>query len=478
MRAMVTRVVGANLLAAFAPFAAIAATPVTSQAVTAASVRVPPYERIVLENGLTLVVMPRREIPLVAFNAVLRGGGASDPRGKAGIASIAAALLEKGAGTRDAFAFADAVEGAGGRFSPGAGAEAITVSGEFLAQNRDLMIELLADALQRPHLSATEFETLRARHIEFIRAAKDSDPSELLGRYGRALLFGEHPFGAPLSGSEQSLAAITHEDIVRCARDNFGPERTTIVLSGDLDAAWARGAVIRAFGDWKRGPAPAPAIAPASRVQGRRVLLVDAPGSVQTYFWIGNVGVAKKYPRRAALEVVNTVFGGRFTSILNTKLRIESGLTYGAGSAFVRATVPGEFSIRSFTQTETTGKALDLALATLDQLHAQGIPAAALASGRDYVIGQYPTRFETAGHWAAALGELEFYGLDRSWIEGYGAALAQVSADDARAVIADAFPSAGNVAIVLIGDAAKIRDVAAKLGPVTEMPFTAPRFQP
>jgi predicted Zn-dependent peptidase len=190
------------------------------------------------------------------------------------------------------------------------------------------------------------------------------------------------------------------------------------------------------------------------------------------------VGVARKFPQRAALDIVNTVFGGRFTSILNTKLRIESGLTYGASSSFVRATVPGEFSIRSFTQTDTTGKALDLALATLAQLRTQGVTPAALASGRDYVIGQYPLRFETANHWASALGELEFYGLDRSWIEDYGPSLARVTPEDARAVIAAAFPAADDVAIVLIGDAAKIRGSAQKLGPVTEMPFTAPRFLP
>src|SRR6201994_4182051 len=102
-----------------------------------------------------------------------------------------------------------------------------------------------------------------------------------------------------------------------------------------------------------------------AHVRERSVLLVASPGSVQTYFWIGNVGVDRHYPHRAALDLVNTLYGGRFTSILNTELRIKSGLSYGARSGFSRGTVAGEFAIRSFAQTENTGQAIDLAIQTL-----------------------------------------------------------------------------------------------------------------
>lgn len=170
----------------------------------AGAVRVPPHERVVLGNGLTLLIVPRRDVPLVSFQAVLRGGPIGDIT--PGVASVAAGLLEKGAGARDAFAFADAVEGAGGSFSVAAGMEAISISGQFLARDQELMLGLLADALMRPRYDAAEFDKLRARRIELIKAAKDSDPSELIGTYGRALLFGNHPYGKPSSGSEATLA--------------------------------------------------------------------------------------------------------------------------------------------------------------------------------------------------------------------------------------------------------------------------------
>ncbi|MGQ0835050.1 MAG: M16 family metallopeptidase [Gammaproteobacteria bacterium] len=445
---------------------------------TSQGVQVPAHERIVLDNGITLIVMPRREVPLIAFSAILRGGTLADPPDKPGVASLVAGLLEKGADERDAYAFADAVEGVGGSFAVGASSESISVGGQFLARDRDLMLELLADALQRPRFERGEFEKLRTRQIELIKAAKDSDPSELIGVYGRAWLFGAHPYGRPVVGSESSLAAIGHEDVVEYARAHFGADRLAIVLTGEVESGWAKRAVARAFGAWHKARTPLPPLPEPARLAERRVLLVDSPGSVQSYFWLGNVGVEKRFPQRAALDLVNTLYGGRFTSILNTELRIRSGLSYGARSGFSRGTVPGEFAIRSFTQTENTAKALDLTLQTLERLQKEGIGQEMLDSSRAYVLGQYPLSLETAAHWAAAMSELELYGLGPDYIEGYGPALRAVALRDTRAVIDRAFPGAGQLAMVLIGDASKIRSVAERYGAVAEIPITLPAFSP
>ncbi len=139
----------ARLLLRFAALTSMVAPLGTNAAIAqpeGGGVRVPAHERLVLENGITLIIMPRRDVPLVAFNAVLRGGALGDTAGKPGIASLVAGLLEKGAGRRDAFEFADAVEGAGGSFSAAAGPESIGIRGQFLARDQRLMLDLLADA--------------------------------------------------------------------------------------------------------------------------------------------------------------------------------------------------------------------------------------------------------------------------------------------------------------------------------------------
>jgi predicted Zn-dependent peptidase len=460
-----------------APVQATSAAP-SSAASGAATVRVPAHRRVVLPNGVVLVMVPLREVPLVAFTAVVRGGALGDPPGRAGLASLVAGLLERGAGGRDAFGFADAVEGAGGRFAAGAGAESITVSGQFLARDRALMLELLADALLRPRFDPAEFDRLRARRIELLKASKDGNPAELLADYGRALLFGAHPYGAPVDGSERTLAAIGHDDVRDYWATRFGADRLTLVFAGDLDPKGMEAAVRAAFGRLAPARAPLPPLPEPRRIAGRRVLLVDAPGASQAYFWIGNVGVSRHYRDRAALDVVNTLYGGRFTSILNTELRVKSGLSYGASSGFVRGSVPGEFAITSFTQAENTARAVDLALATLAGLERQPPDAAMLESARNYVLGQFPLRLETAAHWAGQLADLEFFGLDRGYVEGYGPALAAVAGSDAARVIADAFPPVDDLAIVLIGDAAQVRDAARRYGTLLEIPLAAPDLLP
>jgi len=441
-----------------------------------AGVRVPAHERFVLDNGITLIIVPRRDVPLVALNAVLRGGSLGDPAGKPGLASLLASLLEKGAGKRDAFAFADAVEGVGGSFGAGAHTEFITVRGQFLARDQPLMLELLADALMRPRFETEELETLSARHIEMIKAAKDAEPSELIALYGRAFLFDGHPYGQPGIGSETSLAAITQQDVLDYYSAHFGADRLTLVFAGDVDSGWLRRMVTKLFGRWRKAAAPAPRLTPTARLKGRQVLLVDSPGSVQTHFWMANVGVDRQYRYRAALDLVNTLYGGRFTSIINTELRINSGLSYGARSGFTRGTVPGEFAIQSYAETDNTDKALDLTLRTLDRLKSDGVTADMLESARAYVLGQFPLNFETASDWAAALGEMELFGLGSEYIDHYGPALRNVTVPDARRVIDEAFPTPDSLTMVLMGDAEKIRERVRSYGPVTDMALTQPSF--
>jgi zinc protease len=437
---------------------------------------VPAHERLVLANGMTLVIVPRRDIPLVAFHLLLRGGALGDPLGRAGVASLTAGLLDKGAGERDAMAFAESVEGAGGSFAASAGPECLSISGQFLAQDQPRMLELLAEAVLAPRFAVPELSRQRLRQIGQIRILKDSDPSELLPQYGRALLFGTHPYGQPAGGSEESLQAITPRDVLEYHRAHIGADRAVLVVAGDIDVAWLKSTVERRFGSWRPATAPLPQLAPTVKLRRRRVLLVDAPGAAQSYFWLGARGVARGYPRRAALELVNSLFGGRFTSLLNTELRIRTGLSYGAGSGFTRGRVAGEFAIRSFAETGHSVQAIDLALRTLSRLKRAGVTQAMLDSARSYVVGQYPLNLETAADWAAQLAELELYGLDPSYIEDFGPALRKASLADAQQVIDEAFPVGRQLALVVIGDASQLRGRLERYGAVQQISLAAGSF--
>ena len=442
-----------------------------------AGLKLPDYETLKLDNGATLLLMRKPDVPLVAAQIIVRGGSLADASGKEGTAALLAELMTKGAGQRDALGFAQALDGVGGTLEVAATREGLVASAEFLARDADLMLELLADALQRPTLDGAEFEKLRTRSIQSLATAKDGDPRSLIGTYGQSWLFRGHPYGRPSEGDERSLAALGLGDIKAYFRDQIGSDRSSIALVGDFDPVVMREKARRAFGAWRKAAGTLPQVPAKLRESGRRVLLVDKPGATQSYFWAGNVGVSERDPARAAQDLVQTVFGGRFTSMLNTELRIKSGLSYGASASLQRLAQPGSASFSSFTRTDATAQALDLAFATLGRLHGEGIDAPALASAKRYVLGQFAPDYETAAQLASSIAELDLHGQSRQRIDGYGDAIQAATAAEVSAASA-VFARPDDTLLVVIGDAAKIRDAAAKYGPVTEMKISDPGFAP
>ena len=447
-------------------------------ATPAQGIQLPEVHRVELDNGVVLLLIEKRDVPLIGFEAVIRGGAVSDPADKAGLASLLAGMLKMGAGERDATAFAEAVDAVGGSLETSAELEAITISGEFLARDADLAVELLTDMLRSPGLSAREMDRLRDRQINLIRAAKDGDPRRLTGAYGNAYLFGEHPYGTPVDGDETSLANIRHRDLIDYYREQVGGDRLIVAIAGDIEIEPMIAKLTTAFGDWRSAEQAPPAFDSALPDQGRRVLLVDKPGATQSYFWIGNVGVAIGYLQRAELDIANTLFGGRWTSLLVNEMRTKAGLTYGVRSVLRRPATPGSVAISSFASTEKTVEAIDMALALLGQLHEQGFDEAQIQSGKNYILGQFPPRLETAAQLARQFARLEAYGLDAAHINNYGEAIANASVENVRRVIASVYPRPENLVFVVLGDAEVIREDIAKYGPVTELAIAEPRFRP
>ena len=149
---------------------------------------------------------------------------------------------------------------------------------------------------------------------------------------------------------------------------------------------------------WRTAAAPLPEVPRPAPQSGRRVVLIDKPGATQTYFWLGNIGVARDYEKRAALDIANTVFGGRFTSMLNTELRVNSGLTYGARSLLSRASQPGSIAISSYTPTESTVEAIDMALGVLGRLHEDGVDKTMLESAALWLKRNAQVNLQIEGH--------------------------------------------------------------------------------
>ena len=436
----------------------------TPAAKSGAGLRMPPYRKVALKNGMTVLLMERRQVPLLSLNYIVRAGSVSDPKGKEGLASATAALLRKGTKTRTAEQISQQLDFIGASFTTFANADLSGGRAEFMKKDIAKGLELFADLLLNPTFPQDEVKKLIAQRVDGVRAAKDRAQG-VIPEYYHAFLFGGHPYGRPVGGDERSLTAITRDDIAAFYQSGYAPGNMILAVVGDFNAAEMEKMISDRLGNWTvKGAAPAAIPAP-QMASGKRLLLVDKPDSTQTYYMIGNTGVARTNDDRVGIEIVNTLFGGRFTSMINSALRIKSGLTYGARSEFEMMKAPGAFYISTYTRNESTEKAIDMTLDVLRQLHEKGITEEELRSAKEYIKGTLPPqRLETNDQLAALLTELQFYGLSDAEINDYYAKVDAMTLADSRRIIKQYFPLE-NLAFVLVGKASDIGTVAKKYAP-------------
>jgi zinc protease len=423
-------------------------------ALSAQSIHIPPHEKVVFKNGLTVLLLEKHGAPIVNFAALVKTGAAADPQGEEGLASITAQLLRKGTQKRTAQQFAADADFTGGSVEADAGADFSTVAGEFLNKDLTRGLDLFSDALLHPVFPQAEVDKLLSQSLDGVHAAKDEARS-VLGTYYDAYLFNGNGYGRTSDGDEISLTKIHRDAIVKFYETYYAPGNIILTVAGDFQTADMKKKLEDVFGQWPSKPVTPVKIPVLPPVKGKKLLLIDKPDATQTYFAIGNVATAAGDPDRVAIRLVNTVFGGRFTSLLNEALRVESGLTYGAISAFDPRKAPGPFGIYSYTKNESTVQAIDMALQVLQKLHKQGITAGELASAKSYIKGQFPPSLETSKQLAQIIVVNEFYGLDDREINDLEARIDAVTPATAQQVIQKDFPT-DNLVFTLIGKRSEI----------------------
>jgi predicted Zn-dependent peptidase len=281
-------------------------------------------------------------------------------------------------------------------------------------------------------------------------------------------MYNDHVYSNPSSGLISTVSALTPDDAKQFHAKYYRPNGSVLAIVGDFNAAEMKAKITRLFGEWKKvnGNIEDPASAAVPQPTGSKVLLVNKGDARETTFFIGSKGIAKNNKDRVAIQVINTILGGRFTSWLNDELRVNSGLTYGARSRFESQKNAGTFYIASFTATKTTFQTIDKALEVMDKLQ-QGVDDKTLESARNYVVGQFPPDYETSGQLAVLLNDMFIYGYDESYINDFEKNVKQVNGEKAKEIIAKYF-SKDKMQFLFIGKADEIREGAKKYGTVIE----------
>lgn len=438
--------------------------------------KLPPYKKHVMDNGLTVLLLPQhRGVPLVSFRLMLRAGALSDPAGREGLSSLTVELLRKGTQKLSAREFSNRLDSVGGVFAADADYESSGFTAEFMRKDLDTGFFLLSEALLNPTFPAEEVCKLARRRSDSLRQAKDS-PSAVIQTYHEAFLFGEHPYGRSIWGDEESNLLINREEIVDFWKSNYVPNQVILTAVGDFNEGEMRNRLEHLLGGWRRREIPTVGTDGFHPPPGPRILLIDKPDTNQTFFRIGSLGIERRNPDYVKIQTLNTILGGCFTSWLNTALRIKSGLTYGAKSFFVALEQPGSFTIASYTPTEATEKAIDLVLEQYRRWHRQGVDEEELSSVKKYIRGQFPPSLETNDQLADVLTDLEFYGLDRSFVDGYLDQVDALNPRESRRLIRENFPSPESLTFTLIGESEKIRSRVERFGTITERSINEPGF--
>jgi zinc protease len=443
---------------------------------SAQQVRLPPYTHQTLPNGVVVNFMKRTGVPLVEFHLAIRGGDESDPKDMAGLASVTAALLRRGTKSRTSDQFSEQLDSLGGSYmavNP-PGAPATLINAGFLSKDLATGLDLIADAVLNPTFPEAEVKKTLSQRIDAAKSSKDNLQAAA-GVYFRAFYYGpDHPYGHV--SSETTLGHIDRGAIVENHRKFYCGRNMVLTVAGNFDEAEALAAVTKAFGGAPGGTLYVP-VKDAKPEAGARLLLIDKPDATQTYFGIAMPGVPRGNPDRFKLQVINTLFGGRFTSILNDELRVNTGLTYGAASAVEQQRLPGAILIRTYTKTETTERAIDKALELLKKFNEKGISAEQLSSAKAYIKGEYPPRnLETAGQLASILTDMELYGLGRGEVDDFFSGIDSVSLDQANDA-ARKYYSPASLTFVILGNAAKIKPFVSKYASkVVEVEWKTPGF--
>ena len=438
--------------------------------------QLPAPEKVVLKNGLTVYHLRNADVPLVSFRMFVGGAGsAAEPASAEGVAGLAASLLMKGTSKMDADAVAEALDFMGANFGIDASEEYAQVYGDSLAEHFPRLLEIAAAVLTDPAFAASEFEKERALRIDGLKAAKD-DPGEAIRYYFQKAYFGSHPMGHLASGTETSLGKMTVQTVKDFTKTHYRPDRAIAAVVGDIDRAGLVSLLENTLGRMANpaGPAPAASIPALPRPTGKKLILIDKPDATQAYFSLGAPGYAMGDKITAAASAMNTLFGGRFTSWLNTELRIKRGLTYGASSSPRNWAVGGITVLSSYTKNDKIGEMLDIVFDLLLKAK-DGFGAEETESARNYILGQFPPTLETNARKAGAYVRLAFYKQGFDEYDRYLGEIGKLTSEDLKAAAARLLPREDFV-LVIVGKAAEIRPLLAKFGTWQEKRITDPDF--
>lgn len=411
-----------------------------------------------LANGLSVVLVEQERLPLVSIRLAFRTGDAFDPPELPGLADIMSDMLVEGTETRTSRQIAEHVARFGATLSAGASSDYTTVAASSLASFAEEVMALLADVALRPSFPEDELDLVKANAQQNLIAQR-AQPSFLASEAVARLLFGEHPYSV-VSPTPESLEALTRERMLIQHRVKFVPNNAVLLVAGDIrrDSVLAR--VEELFGSWQPGEVEEPRFPAPPELEGRAVYVVNRPGSAQTNIVVANRGLRRTDPDYFPMLVMHTILGGTASARLFMNLREEKGYTYGAYSQLDARRYAGSFRATAEVRTPVTGASLKEIFYELGRIRDEDVSEKELTDAKSYLAGIFPIRLETQEGLVEQLLQIRMHDLPADYLEMYRDRIMRVTLGDVRRM-ANQYVTPDSAAVVLVGDAAEVREQAA-----------------
>lgn len=416
------------------------AAPATAQVSQVGDLRYPPLaafeiprpERVVLDNGLVVLLLEDHELPLVEATALVRSGSRLDPPAKAGLSELASTVLRTGGTERlPSDQLDDWLEGRAASIEARATKDSARITLSALAQDFPDVLRVFADVLRRPAFDNARLEVERNQAVAGVARQNDS-PNQILFREFQKIVYGpDSPYA--LTETLASLRALRRDDLVQWHRQSFHPDRIVLGLAGDFRSADAVRLVREAFGDWPRGPQATAAEAPYRTGPTPGVFWVEKPDVAQSSLLIGHLGIRKDHPDFYAVEVLNHVLSGSFAARLVNEVRTRKGLAYSVdGRVASDWDHPSLAYLFASTKTATTGAGIQALLDEASGLRTRPPSAEEVSKAKQGILSSFIFNVDSKREVLSQQLALEFFGYPLDWLSRYRAGIEAVTVEQVR----------------------------------------------
>jgi zinc protease len=422
------------------------------------SLNLPPLRKATLANGLKIVLAERHTAPVVNFTLMVDSGYSADPANASGTDSFEQRMLEEGTPTRDSLKIGEELESLSANFNAGANLDWSLVNLNTLKSTMDKSLDIYADLILHPAFPEKEFVRLQKERIAGIQREKVT-PQTMALRVVPALIYGKgHPYAVPFTGSgtEASVSKMTREDLAKFHQTWFKPNNSTLLVVGDTTLDEIKPKLEMLLASWKPGDVPQKTTPHVDEPAKDVVYLIDRPGSGQSVIFGAQLAPPQNDPDAIALQLVNGIFGGKFSSRINMNLREDKHWSYGVRSLLVPARGQRPYISISAVQTDKTKESMvELVKEYKGIVGAKPITENELKDEQLLDTLSLPGTFETVQQLSGAYGNILQYSLPEDYYNTFTQKAMALTPDTANET-AKKYILPGHLVWVVVGDMSKV----------------------